>query len=106
MPAASDSSHGAVASLQRENEALRARVQQLISKVGTSRRYKIDQYNSSLDGAWRGKWRLRHGLRVIGIYESEEAARSHLALHLARSQGRIRAVPRNALTDESSSSVS
>ena len=81
------------AELRRQNEELRIERDQLQRRVAELEtppggKYKIDRYNQSLETPWQGTlpWRLRYNLRVLGLFESEEAAMEKLAMHFAESQ--------------------
>ena len=71
--------------LLKENRALKRELSTLRGP-----RYKIDQISPALAGAdWAGKWRLRQGFRVIGHYESEEAAMQAVVVHGALAQVKV-----------------
>jgi mRNA-degrading endonuclease RelE of RelBE toxin-antitoxin system len=79
-----------VVSLQRENRRLLQTLEaasKLLQPSG-NRHYKIDRIH--LKGGWEGKWRARYGFRVIGIYDTEDEAVRHVALHSAHANMRVR----------------
>lgn len=91
-----------VAQLEAENRELRRRLKAVAdwashedgeagmvqaAAIASQAAYRVDVLS---EGFWDGKYRARCGFRVIGIYDSLEAAWDHACMDFAMSSARIR----------------